>query len=78
MWDYVSIVRTKTGLKTCQTELQKLQPELVRYQATTIDFYETKNLLQTALLITQAALQRTKSVGCHYVEEVVLAEPELV
>ncbi|MCK5732314.1 MAG: hypothetical protein KAH13_04795 [Tenericutes bacterium] len=38
---------------------------LEKYPNLTKSYYETLNMVQTALLITSSALERKESIGCH-------------
>lgn len=71
MWQYVGISRTTKDLKTALIKFKNLNKELdSSLKISTIDTesQETKNILTTAILITQAALKRKKSLGSHQIE----------
>ena len=71
MWQYVGIVRTIPGLLLCREKLEQLLSEITQVQqqfAFSKKLQELQNLAQVGLLITEAALHRTESVGCHFVE----------
>lgn len=61
MWDCVGIVRTIESLKQASVILRQAQDD--------VHDTETLNMLQTGLLIIQAAQKRQKSLGCHYIIE---------
>ena len=65
MWEYVGIIRTEAGLRQCLSELNamKLSDEA---QAFTIEELEFLNMIETGIMIVEAALRRKKSAGCHY------------
>lgn len=69
MWEHCGIVRTKEGLRKGLMRMHTLQKELTLLNRTTLsrDLYETKNVLETGLLILKAAKKRKKSLGCHFV-----------
>ncbi|MGI6392504.1 MAG: L-aspartate oxidase [Candidatus Izemoplasmatales bacterium] len=66
MDEYVGIVRSESGLKMAKEYFSvmyrnlKKSPNLTRY------YYEALNMVTTALLITEQALERKESVGCHF------------
>ncbi|MDB4886859.1 MAG: nadB [Gemmatimonadetes bacterium] len=60
MWQYAGIARTATGLRKATAELRDIEARLP--QGAT----EELNLVQTARLITEAALLRKESRGGHY------------
>src|SRR5688572_2667559 len=69
MWEYMGIVRTIPGLLLCHEKLEQLLSEIRQLQqkfAFSKDLQELLNLAQVGLLITDAALHRTESVGCHF------------
>lgn len=67
MWTEVGIVRGRRSLLHAYKTLNDLarSPPLNFYTAASL---ETKNMLTASLLIAQAALNRKKSLGCHYVD----------
>jgi L-aspartate oxidase len=69
MWEYCGIIRTKENLRKGLTKMQNLQKELVKLNRTRIskELYETKNIVETSLLILKAAKKRKKTLGCHFV-----------
>ncbi|HVB32493.1 MAG TPA: L-aspartate oxidase [Gemmatimonadaceae bacterium] len=60
MWQYAGIVRTAAGLRSAQVALRDLESRLPDGAT------EEENLVQTARLIVDAALQRRESRGGHY------------
>ncbi len=68
MWRKVGIVRVLKKLKEAKAELTKLNQALSKVDGLDKELVETKNMILTASLITNAALKRKKSLGCHYIE----------
>ena len=60
MWQHAAIDRSARGLGECLGQLSAIERRL------TPGMTEERNLLQTARLIAEAALQRTESRGGHY------------
>jgi L-aspartate oxidase len=60
MWQHAAIARTAKGLRTGHTELLQIEERLPAGAT------EELNLVQTARLITEAALMRKESRGGHY------------
>jgi L-aspartate oxidase len=60
MWQHAGIARTAKGLRTAVTELAEIERRLPSGAT------EELNLVQTARLITEAALMRKESRGGHY------------
>jgi L-aspartate oxidase len=60
MWQHVAITRTAKGLRTALAELTEIEQRLPTGAT------EETNLVQTARLITEAALLRKESRGGHY------------
>lgn len=71
MWNNLGIVRNPAGMKLAENQLyiweQKLISE-IEIHGRTRQLYELLNMVQTALLITSFALQRTENRGTHYAE----------
>ncbi len=65
MDEHVSIVRNEQGLDLTQKVLKDIEQNLLKYPNLTKYYYETLNMVQTAKLITQSALVRKDSIGCH-------------
>jgi len=66
MWDYVGIIRNEKDLKNAILELTEIDSKYC-VKTNKISDFETKNMIQTAILVTKAALKRKKSLGCHFV-----------
>lgn len=56
MWDYVSLIRSQSGLRKAAQEIDSIPARDYRIQ----------NRQRVCRAIIQAALQREESVGCHY------------
>ena len=65
MDEYVGIVRDTAGLTLALDVLTKIYEDLLKYPNTSKNYYETLNLAITAKIITEKALARKESVGCH-------------
>ena len=65
MWDRVGIIRCGESLGQARERLEEWRP-LMAMGYDTRKGLELKNMLTTAFLITEAALQRKGSVGAHY------------
>ncbi|MFA7241785.1 MAG: L-aspartate oxidase [Sulfuricellaceae bacterium] len=69
MWDYVGIVRTNKRLERAQHRIKLLTDEIDDYYANfriSNDLIELRNLVLTADLIVQCAMQRHESRGLHF------------
>ncbi|MHB1530717.1 L-aspartate oxidase [Acidithiobacillus sp.] len=72
MWNAVGIVRKDAQLQEARKQLECIGAELRDIAETSQGlraFHELRNLLQTAMLITQSAIARQESRGCHYNED---------
>lgn len=59
MWNLVGIKRSQSGLAAALKIFESMEAA---------EDYETRNMLAAAKLVTQAALERKSSLGCHWVE----------
>jgi L-aspartate oxidase len=78
MWEYVGIGRTIPGLLLCREKLEQLLTEITQLKQQfgfSIELQELQNLAQVGLLITEAALHRPGSVGCHFLEPLEVSQP---
>lgn len=66
MDEYVGIVRTEKGLTFAKSQVSEMHYKLTHYPNNNKFYYEALNMVQTALLIINGALERKDSVGCHY------------
>lgn len=69
MWDYVGIVRTTKRLERATHRIKLLKQEINEYYKNfrvSNDLIELRNLVTTADLIVQCAMQRQESRGLHY------------
>lgn len=66
MNDYVFIVRTTEGLNIANKIINKHYKSLIKYPYMTMDYYRALNTVTVAKIITEAALNRKESIGCHY------------
>lgn len=65
MDEHVGIVRNVEGLTLTSEILRVIRDNLVKYPNDVAVYYETLNLVTTAQIITEQALNRKGSVGCH-------------
>ncbi len=71
MWNYVGLIRTDSRLKRAIRELRHLEVEIEHfYRETGLSDHliGLRNAVRNALLVTLAAWQNKRSVGCHYRE----------
>jgi L-aspartate oxidase len=66
MDEYVGIVRKTDGLLLAKEQIENMNTNLQKHPNNSKYYYEALNMVQTALLIINAALDREKSIGCHY------------
>ncbi len=69
MWLYAGIIRKGTELNYCEAELKELHHKLtskISSQGISVQRMEMLNLIETALMIVEGALNREESRGCHY------------
>jgi len=62
MWSKVGIQRNQEDLKDALNKLEQIKFN----PSPQIPSLETKNILESAILITKAAIKRKKSIGCHF------------
>ena len=73
MWNYVGLIRSQKHLARAEKILRHLHHEIdAFYKGTTLcqELLDLRNGVRTALLITYAALQNKRSIGCHYLSDV--------
>ncbi|MBW2056258.1 MAG: FAD-binding protein [Deltaproteobacteria bacterium] len=70
---YSMVLRSKKGLERCGEILHDSQQELTRMrragQISPGRFFEMRNMILTAMLVTEAALDRDRSLGPHFRED---------
>jgi len=66
MWTNVGIVRSKKSLTQAKKDIFALRKKLAKFAKSNWEVIEANNMVKTAELITDAALKRKKSLGCHY------------
>ncbi len=65
MWHKVGLIRTEETMLEMKRALEKWLP-LTRYRYSSPELNETANMLLVAMMMTEAALLRRESRGCHY------------
>ncbi len=65
MWDRVGIIRCAESLGAAREELSCFV-QILKHQYRTREELELKNMLQTAILVTEGAFMRRCSLGAHY------------
>jgi L-aspartate oxidase len=71
MWNYVGVVRADYRLQRALRELRHLETEIEQfYRVTklTDGLIGLRNVVRTAVIVTQAALANKQSMGCHFRE----------
>lgn len=71
MWNYVGLVRTSPRLKRAIRELRNLENEIeqfYRVSRLTDSLIGLRNAVRTAIIVTFAAWENKRSMGCHYRE----------
>ncbi|QTA88790.1 L-aspartate oxidase [Desulfonema magnum] len=69
MWNYVGLVRTSVRLKRAMRELRNLEIETERFYRVirlTDSLIGVRNAVRTAIIVTSAAWENKRSMGCHY------------
>lgn len=69
MWQHTGIIRNRKGLQYCIEQLRLIHQSAIQaiaQQGITIEKVTLLNIIQTSLLIANAAIIRTESRGCHY------------
>ena len=66
MDEYVGIVRKEEGLLFAKEQVSTMHEMLIAYPNNNKFYYEALNMVQTALLIINGAIERKESLGCHY------------
>ena len=70
MWNYVGLLRSSRRLKRADKMLRELKWEINSFYEEALltpELLALRNGCETALLITQGALQSPRSRGCHYI-----------
>jgi L-aspartate oxidase len=75
MWRWVGVQRTEKRLCEALDELSNYSRYVLQHAFDTHEGWELQNLLTTALMMTQAALQRKESRGVHFREDFPKADP---
>lgn len=65
MDEHVGIVRTTKGLQSTYKILSEIKDNLIKEPNRTRPYYETLNMVTTAMKINEQALNRKESIGCH-------------
>ena len=65
MWHKVGLIRTEESMLEMKKQLEKWLP-LTHYRYSNPELNETANMLLIAMMMTEAALLRRESRGCHY------------
>lgn len=67
MWKYVGLIRDEKGLKTAIKKLESIDKGLP--EGVNRELIEVRNMAQAGRLVAEAALERKKSLGCHFRED---------
>ncbi len=70
MWNYVGIRRSGKRLQRALADLNYFRHRIERFYKmalVTKDIVELRNSVETATIITRAAITNTESLGCHYI-----------
>jgi len=71
MWNYAGIIRTKKGLQRAKADLEYYSHRIFKfYNNARLDreIISLRNAVVNASIIVRAALQNSKSVGCHFIK----------
>ncbi|MCX7972978.1 MAG: L-aspartate oxidase, partial [Candidatus Aminicenantes bacterium] len=69
MWNYAGIIRTRKRLERAKADLEYLQHRIEKfYREARMDpqLVDLKHGIQTAIMITRAALSNPVSLGAHF------------
>ncbi|MFN8321746.1 MAG: L-aspartate oxidase [Chitinophagales bacterium] len=69
MWIYTGINRNETELNYCEHELNGMHQQIsskIAKHGVSVQAVELKNMIETSLLIVNAALHREENRGCHF------------
>jgi L-aspartate oxidase len=72
MWHYVGLIRNIRRLKRAMASLRNLENEIERFYRVarvTDSLVGLRNAVRTAILVTSAAWENKRSMGCHYRED---------
>jgi len=72
MWNYVGLIRTPLRMHRAQTIFHHLQSEVesfYRDAKMTKEIVELRHGIQTAIAVSNAAIQAKKNLGAHYIKE---------
>jgi L-aspartate oxidase len=71
MWNYVGLIRSKRRLIRALSELRNLETEIEKfYRATRVtdELIGLRNAVRSSIIVTSAAWENKKSIGCHFRE----------
>ncbi|MFK5884206.1 MAG: L-aspartate oxidase [Candidatus Izemoplasma sp.] len=66
MDEYVGIVRAEDGLLMAKKQIINIHDDLLNFPNSSKPYFEALNMVETALLIVNSALDRVSSIGCHF------------